>query len=170
MSRDFLHQRCPTRSYEGHSPAGFPILPATHLLYPWTSFHGEKSFLSVGRDHLAGLGWTALVYRVFLYLLLFPELNFHLLVPELVFANAVAGDEVAADVSQLWVLFSCLFDKTASNKSQNYAMVLRVCEPRRPHNMNQVSSGLYICVFKMISSRERPTGSGQLLCSASPQR
>lgn len=121
-------------------------------------------------DWVGGLGWTALVYRVFLYLLLFPELNFHLLVPELVFANAVASDEVAADISQLWVLFSCLFDKTESNKSQNYFMVPRVCGPRRPDNINQVSFGLYICVFKMISSRERPTGSGQLLCNASPQR
>ncbi len=46
------------------------------------------------------------------YLLLFPKLHLHLLVPRLVLANAVAGDEVAADVSQLWVLLPRLFDET----------------------------------------------------------
>lgn len=46
------------------------------------------------------------------YLLLFSELHLHLFVPWLVFANAVTGDEVAADVRQLWVLLPCLFDET----------------------------------------------------------
>lgn len=54
-----------------------------------------------------------------MYLLLLPELNLHLLVPELVFPNAVSSDEVTADISQLWVLFSCLFDKAENNKSHN---------------------------------------------------
>lgn len=66
-----------------------------------------------------GRAWTALVSGVFTYLLLLPELHLHLLVPELVFANAVSSDEVAADIRQLWVLFSCLFDKAENNKSHN---------------------------------------------------
>lgn len=45
-----------------------------------------------------------------MYLLLFPELHLHLLVPGLVFPDAVASDEVAADVSQLRVLLPCFFN------------------------------------------------------------
>lgn len=45
------------------------------------------------------------------YLLLLPELHLHLLVARLVFADAVAGDEVAADVSQLGVLLPRFFDE-----------------------------------------------------------
>ena len=46
------------------------------------------------------------------YLLLFPKLHLHLFVPWLVLANALASNEVAADISQLWVLLPRLFDKT----------------------------------------------------------
>lgn len=86
-----------------------------------------------------GSGLTALVSRVFPYLFLFPELHFHLLVPELVFANAVAGDEVAADVSQLRVLFSCLFDKPGNNECQHYFMPSPVYRPKGAHDLDQVS-------------------------------
>jgi len=58
--------------------------------------------------------------RVREYLFLFPELHLHLLVAWLVLANAVASDEVAADVGQLWVLLAGLFDeaddRTGSSK------------------------------------------------------
>lgn len=50
--------------------------------------------------------------RKVVHLLLLPELHLHLLVPQLVLADAVAGDEVAADVGQLWVLLPCFFDQT----------------------------------------------------------
>lgn len=56
--------------------------------------------------------WFASILVVFLYLLLLPEFHLHLLVPWLVFTNAMASNKVVADVSQLWVLLSCLFDKT----------------------------------------------------------
>lgn len=65
-----------------------------------------------------GWAWTALGYRVFIYLLLLPELDLHLLVPELVFADAVSGNEVAADISQLWVLFPCLLDQAENTIAQ----------------------------------------------------
>lgn len=40
------------------------------------------------------------------HLFLLPEFRFHLLVAGLVLPDAVPSDEVAADVSQLWVLFA----------------------------------------------------------------
>ncbi len=54
------------------------------------------------------------------YLLLFPELHLHLLVPQLVLANTVACDEVAADVSQLWVLLARLFDQTEEDTKRTF--------------------------------------------------
>ncbi len=57
---------------------------------------------------------------LYLYLLLFPELNLHLLVPQLVLADAVASDEVAANVSQLWVLLACLFDETEEDITSTF--------------------------------------------------
>lgn len=46
------------------------------------------------------------------HLFLLPELRFHLLVARLVLPDAVSGDEVAADVSQLWVLFASFLDQS----------------------------------------------------------
>jgi hypothetical protein len=40
------------------------------------------------------------------YLFLLPELSFHLFVTRLILPNAMSSYEVAADVSQLWVLFA----------------------------------------------------------------
>lgn len=51
---------------------------------------------------------------------MFPELNLHLLVPQLVLADAVASDEVAADVSQLWVLLARLFDETEEDITSTF--------------------------------------------------
>lgn len=50
-----------------------------------------------------------------MYLLLLPELHLHLFVSWLVFSNAVTSDEVAADVSQLRILLSRLFDQAINN-------------------------------------------------------
>lgn len=68
------------------------------------------------------------------YLLLFPELHLHLFVTRLVLADAVASDEVAADVSEFWVLFPRLFDQTEEDTSLrnsvfNRVLVLCLCAP-----------------------------------------
>lgn len=47
----------------------------------------------------------------FTHFLLFSELHLHLLVAWLVLADAVAGDEVAANVGQLRILLPCLLYK-----------------------------------------------------------
>lgn len=60
------------------------------------------------------------------YLLLFPELHLHLFVTRLVLADAVAGDEVAADVSEFWVLFPRLFDQTEEDTSVRNSVFNRV--------------------------------------------
>lgn len=60
------------------------------------------------------------------YLLLFPELHLHLFVTRLVLADAVAGDEVAADVSKFWVLFPRLFDQTEEDTSVKNSVFNRV--------------------------------------------
>lgn len=60
------------------------------------------------------------------YLLLFPELHLHLFVTRLVLADAVAGDEVAANVSEFWVLFPRLFDQTEEDTSVRNSVFNRV--------------------------------------------
>ncbi|TNN38748.1 hypothetical protein EYF80_051080 [Liparis tanakae] len=61
------------------------------------------------------------------YLLLLPELHLHLLVARLVLADAVSGDEVAADVRQLRVLLPGLFDQAAEERRR-----LRAAGGERP--------------------------------------
>lgn len=90
-----------------------------HLFYSFSHYpnpnrvRGREEGL-VGRGFRGGPGqpWST---QASTYLLLLSELDLHLLVAKLVFANAVSSDEVAADISQLWVLLSRLFDK-AKNK------------------------------------------------------
>lgn len=57
------------------------------------------------------------------YLLLFPELHLHLLVARLVLADAVAGDEVVANISQLRVLLPRFFDQTEYETHQGHLKV-----------------------------------------------
>lgn len=52
--------------------------------------------------------WKLLLYNYFnlTYLFLFSEFCFHLFVPRLILSNAMSSYKIAADVSQLWILFA----------------------------------------------------------------
>lgn len=52
--------------------------------------------------------WKLLLYNYFnlSYLFLFSEFGFHLFVTRLILSNAMSSYKIAADVSQLWILFA----------------------------------------------------------------
>lgn len=60
------------------------------------------------RQSWSAMFWIWSLYHYFnvSYLLLFSELRFHLLVTRLVLSDTVSSYEIAADVSQLWILFA----------------------------------------------------------------
>lgn len=57
-----------------------------------------------GRECLCSESWYCTI--ILSYLFLFSEFCFHLFVTRLILSNAMSSYKIAADVSQLWILFA----------------------------------------------------------------
>lgn len=83
--------------------------------------------------------WKLLLYDYFnlSYLFLFSEFCFHLFVTRLILSNAMSSYKIAADVSQLWILFASFLYQS---KKIIYIWKLSMVEGKKKSNLLFVRS------------------------------